>query len=645
MGKILDRVKGPADLREMSVGELKKLADEIREYITHSVSRTGGHLASNLGVVELTIALHYVFDFRTDRLLWDVGHQCYAHKILTGRKDEFAELRRRGGISGFPNPKESEYDVFSVGHAGTSIATATGMALSAQHNKTDEKIVAVVGDASIVNGLSFEALNNIEMVKRQMLIVLNDNSMAIDVTQGALARLFSRVRLSNTYDDVRRTTTTILEHLPVIGKRMEGALENFKKAVRMAITPSRLFESMDIAYFGPVDGHDIGSLIQLFKGMSHVPWPGILHVYTKKGKGFTPADDDPRKFHSTGPFEINGEEASVKAGKRTYTSAFSDALIDVAGRDEKVVAITAAMPDGTGLVEFRQKYPERCYDVGIAEGFAVDMAAGLARGGLKPVVCIYSTFLQRAFDQIFQEVALQNLGVVFCVDRCGLVGSDGPTHHGLMDIGYLRMLPNMVVMAPASECEMREAIAFAVSRGGPAAIRYPRDVVPNGVIEGATRDKPFEPGKSVVVREGSGAVVIVALGSVVGEAVAAAEALADKNIDVSVVNARFAKPIDEAIIGYLREGKSVVTVEDHGLACGFGSAVMEEAARAGVWCNNISAGGTAGRIVNLGTGDYFVDVDSRSRQMEEVGISSGRIAEAVEKLMCSISNQKVENSR
>jgi len=319
MAKLLDNVNRPEDLRQLSMDQLKDLADEIRELITHSVSQTGGHLASNLGIVELTIALHYVFDFKTDRLLWDVGHQCYAHKILTGRKERFSRLRRRGGISGFPNPAESEYDVFSVGHAGTSIATALGMALGAQHNGTDEKIVAVVGDASIVNGLSFEALNNLGLVKRQMLIVLNDNSMAIDVTQGAIAKFLSKVRLSHTYDDLRRTTNAILEHLPVIGRRMEDALENFKKAVRMAISPSRLFESLNIPYFGPVDGHDIASLIKLFKAMSELQWPAILHVYTRKGKGFTPADDNPRKFHSTGPFEINGQAASLVAGRRTYT--------------------------------------------------------------------------------------------------------------------------------------------------------------------------------------------------------------------------------------------------------------------------------------------------------------------------------------
>ncbi len=645
MTKILDKVNSPDDVRQLSVDQLKALADEIREFITHSVSQTGGHLASNLGMVEVAIALHYVFDFKKDKLLWDVGHQCYTHKILTGRKDRFAALRRRDGISGFPNPAESEYDLFTVGHAGTSIATALGMALGAQHNGTDEKIVAIVGDASIVNGLSFEALNNLDLVKRQMLIVLNDNSMAIDVTQGAIAKFLSKVRLSQTYDDIRRTTNIILEHLPVIGKRMEGALENFKKAVRMAISPSRLFESLNIPYFGPVDGHDIGSLIKLFGGMSHLQWPGILHVYTKKGKGFTPADDNPRKFHSTGPFEINGEAASLVKGKRSFTQAFGDALVELARADERVVAITAAMPDGTGLVKFRKMFPDRCYDVGIAESVAVDTAAGLARQGLRPVVCIYSTFLQRSYDQIFQEVALQNLPVIFCVDRSGLVGNDGSTHHGLMDIGFMRMLPNMVLVSPAGEFEIKDALTFALSHAGPVAIRYPKDVVPNGQIEQATSEKPFQLGKSVTVRQGRDNIAIVGLGSVLAEALAAAERLADKNIDVTVINARFAKPVDEDIVALVMEGTHIITVEDHTLAGGFGSAVLEAAAGKTLKGDCSAVVPTRGTIITLGAGDYFIGVDSRAAQMDEIGISAAKIAETVEKLLDRINNQAIGNSR
>ncbi len=645
MAKLIDNVNRPEDLRQLSVEQLKALADEIRDLITQSVSQTGGHLASNLGIVEVAIALHYVFDFRVDRLLWDVGHQCYAHKILTGRKDRFARLRRRDGISGFPNPKESEYDVFSVGHAGTSIATALGMALGAQHKKTNEKIVAVVGDASIVNGLSFEALNNLGLVKRQMLIVLNDNSMAIDVTQGAIAKFLSKVRLSHTYDDLRRTTNTILEHLPVVGRPMEGALENFKKALRMAISPSRLFESLNIPYFGPVDGHDITALIKLFKGMGELEWPGILHIYTKKGKGFSPADDNPRKFHSTGPFEINGTGASLMQGHRTYTEAFAETLVSAAETDNRIVAITAAMSDGTGLVRFREKFPDRFYDVGIAESVAVDTAAGLARQGFKPVVCIYSTFLQRSFDQIFQEVALQNLPVVFCIDRGGLVGDDGPTHHGMLDIGFLRMLPNMVLISPASEYEIKEALRFALSSASPVAIRYPRDTVPNGQIEAATSGQPFESGKGVSMRQGRDNIVIAALGSVLAEAMSAAQILADNGIDVSVINARFAKPLDQRLIDMVREGKHLITVEDHGVATGFGSAVLESAAASILQmdCNGSSL--QRGAIITLGGPDYYIEADSRAAQKDEIGISARRIAAVVEKVAAAISHQPLQNSR
>jgi 1-deoxy-D-xylulose-5-phosphate synthase len=629
MTEFLDKINGPEDLRSLSATDLTALAGEIREYITHSVSRAGGHLASSLGVVELAIAMHYVFDFKKDRLLWDVGHQCYAHKIITGRKEQFAALRKRGGISGFPSPAESEYDPFYVGHAGTSIATAIGMALGAQYNKTDEKIVVLVGDASIVNGLSFEALNNLGLVKRQLLILLNDNSMAIDVTQGAIAKFLSKVRLSHTYEDLRRRTGNILEHLPVFGKRMEEAIENFKKTLRMAITPSRLFESLNIPYFGPVDGHDIGSLIQLFGAMNHLDRPAILHVYTKKGKGFTPAGDDPCKFHSTGPFELNGKVTIFPEKGRTFTEAFADAIVALAEKDERIVAITAAMSDGTGLGKFRNRFADRYFDVGIAESAAVDIAAGLAKQGRKPVVCIYSTFLQRGFDQIFQEVALQNLPVVFCIDRSGVVGDDGPTHHGMMDIGFLRMLPNMILVAPASESEVRAALDFAVGMDRPVAIRYPRDVVPDSQGAPAGCESPFELGKSVTVRRGDSDIVIVALGGILSEAVKAADILAAENIDVSIVNARFAKPIDDEIVSLFYNKKNIITVEEHYLACGFGSALLEAVAEKSRQLSQDISSAATGTIVPLGGPDRFIQVGSRRIQLDEMGTSAGRIAETV----------------
>jgi 1-deoxy-D-xylulose-5-phosphate synthase len=625
--EILDKINSPTDLKQLSTEELNKLAPELRAYITQSVSRTGGHLASNLGVVELTIAMHYVFDFSTDRLLWDVGHQCYAHKILTGRRKAFEKLRQKDGVSGFPNPAESPYDQFAVGHAGSSIPTALGLALASQRLGTKEKIVAFVGDASIVNGLNFEALNNLGLVKRQLLIVLNDNSMAIDTTQGAIAQFLVRVRLSHTYEDLRRTTNRILEHLPVFGKKMEDALENFKRTVRMAITPNRLFESLNIPYFGPVDGHDIGSLIQLFKAVSHLETPAILHVYTKKGRGFSPADDDPTRFHSTGPFEINGERSEKSPAGKSFTECFSEAIVELAKENEKIIAITAAMSDGTGLAAFRQEFGDRYYDVGIAESAAVDIAAGQAKLGLKPFVCIYSTFLQRSFDQIFQEVALQNLPVVFCIDRAGLVGADGPTHHGLMDIGFLRAMPNMVLVSPANGIELKSALKFAADSACPVAIRYPKDYVDDSTCADIF-SSPFEVGKSIILRQGKRQgkkkLVLVAYGSMALEALKAAQMLASDNIDITVINARFAKPIDKKIISLLADGLCIITIEDHAIAGGFGSAVLEAAAKAGL---------NTAKITVLGVDDEFVQVDKRSEQFKQCGLSAQKIAETAKKVL------------
>jgi len=645
MGKLLEKVNSPADVRRLSVFQLKDLAEEIRQFILGSVSKTGGHLASNLGAVELTLALHCVFDFQQDKLLWDVGHQCYTHKIITGRKDRFKNLRRPGGISGFPNPAESEYDQFTVGHAGTAIATAIGMALGEQiaHSNSSErtgqklnakrsainanKIVAVVGDASIVNGASFEALNNLGLVKRQLLIVLNDNSMAIDATVGAVAKYFSRVRLSHTYEDLRKTTSNILEHMPVIGKSVEEAIERIKKSIRMALPASQMFESLNIPYFGPVDGHDIGPLVQLFEALSELNHPAILHVYTKKGKGFRPADRGPSKFHSTGPFKIDGDtvQSTSAPSRRSFTSAFGEHLTELAQKDKRIVAITSAMCDGTGLVEFRKKFADRFYDVGIAESAAVDIAAGLAKDGLKPVVCIYSTFLQRSFDQVFQDVALQNLAVVFCIDRAGVVGSDGPTHHGLMDIGFLRMMPNMVLTAPANDIEMKLALEFALNEDRPVVIRYPKDLVPPEKFVRAACAKPFKLGKSIVVRRAkNSAAALVSYGSVLTAALEAAASLAEEGIGVDVVNGRFAAPVDQKIISLLDQGKGLVTVEDHTIACGFGSAVLELAAAKG---RSLKA------VRLLGAPTRFIGHNSRDAQLMEAGVNADKIAETVKKML------------
>jgi len=646
MSNLLEQINSPDDLKKLSVPQLQALADEIRQFILSSVAQSGGHLASNLGVVELTLALHYVFDFTENKLLWDVGHQCYTHKIITGRKEQFARLRRSDGISGFPNPAESPYDQFVVGHAGTSIATAIGMALGEElrrqkaenrrqktrdEKRETNKIVAVIGDASIVNGTSFEALNNLGLVKRQLLIVLNDNSMAIDPTQGALAKYFSKVRLSQTYEDLRKTTSNILEHMPVIGRSVEEAIERIKKSIRMVLPASQMFESLNIPYFGPVDGHDVESLIQLFRALAELNHPAVLHVYTEKGKGFKPADIQPSKFHSTGPFKLNGDKVEQDKlgrdiGRLSFTGVFGKHLTELAKKDNRIIAITSAMCDGTGLEEFRKRFADRFYDVGIAESAAVDIAAGLAKAGAKPVVCIYSTFLQRSFDQIFQEVALQNLPVVFCVDRAGMVGSDGPTHHGLMDIGFLRMLPNVVLTAPANEIEMKLALEFALGEDKPVVIRYPKDIVPPTEFVRAACSKPFKLGKSVVVKKTrDSTIAIISYGSVLTEALKAARLLAKAGIAVDVINGRFAAPIDEKIIDIVEAGKSIITVEDHHLACGFGSAVLELAS------TKTSASKLAAIRV-LGAPNRFIGPDSRDSQLMQAGINADKIVETAKEV-------------
>ena len=626
MGKLLDSIDSPDDLKQLSIKELTALSEEIREFILGSVSKTGGHLASSLGVVELTLALHYVFNFKTDTLLWDVGHQSYVHKIITGRKGLFKKLRQADGISGFPNPAESDYDKFAVGHAGTSIATAIGIALGQSQLEKDDKIVALVGDASIVNGTSFEALNNLGLVKRQLLIVLNDNSMAIDSTPGAVAKYFSKIRLSQTYEDLRKTATSILDHTPVIGKSMEEAIERIKKSIRMVLPASQMFESLNIPYFGPVNGYDVESLVELFKALSEMDHPAILHVYTKKGKGFEPASESPGRFHSTGPFSMNGDSIESGKGRRSFTKVFGDTLIELAEKDERIVAITSAMTDGTGLAGFREKFPNRFYDVGIAESAAVDIAAGMAKCGLRPVVCIYSTFLQRSFDQIFQEVSLQNLPVVFCVDRAGLVGSDGPTHNGVMDIGFLRMMPNIVLTAPADEADMKRALKFAINEGKPVVIRYPKDYIPIDGYDRSGCGEAFKLGKSVYVRRGDDAsVAIVTYGSILTEALKAAELLERDGLAVDVINARFAAPVDEELVELLGKGKDIITVEDHRIACGFGSALLELSAAK-------LPKRQRGRLVILGLEKRFIQHDTRASQLKQAGINADKIEETVRKM-------------
>lgn len=618
MTNILSSIASPADVQKLSVAELEQLAAEIRERIIDVVCRNGGHLASNLGVVELTIALHRVFDLRRDRLLWDVGHQCYVHKLLTGRNSRFDTLRQAGGLSGFPSKSESEYDLFNVGHAGTAIATAVGLARGDQALGRDRHVIALVGDASIVNGVAFEGLNQAGILKRQFLAILNDNSMGIARTQGGLATYLARFRVSSLYEEVKHKVANLLPKVPVVGKSMQDALEHLKQGVKATVSPYQIFEQLGFLYVGPVDGHDLPHLIDLLQLLKDAAQPVLLHVHTEKGRGCAWAAGDPCAYHSPGRLKIEGDSiVAVKSERKSWTSAFADAVIRLAQEDERLYALTAAMPDGTGLAKVRSVLPDRVLDCGIAESCTVDIAAGMARAGLRPLACIYSTFLQRAFDQVFQEVVLQGVPVGFCLDRAGLVGGDGAVHHGYLDIAYLRSFQGMVLMAPADEPELEQALRLGLKLDGPWAMRYPRDVVPDPFDEAP----PFLLGKCRVMCDGPDA-TILAYGSVVEYALEAARRLAAEDIFVSVVNARFVKPLDEdMVMTAITRGTPVTTVEEHSLAGGFGSAVLDAANRLGLPTEN---------IVRLGLApERFYEHGSRPGQLAEAGIDAAGIVAAV----------------
>lgn len=609
MSKLLDHIDSPADLNRLDRQQLNQLAQEIRAVISSTVAKTGGHLASNLGVVELSIALHYCFDGRYDRLLWDVGHQCYTHKLLTGRRTKFASIRRHHGLSGFPDANESPYDVFTVGHAGTAISTAVGLALAKQLRGRSEKIVAVVGDAGVANGLSFEGLNNLHLIKRQLLVVLNDNSMAIDVSQGSMAKYLARIRLTHTYEDMKHTAQNILAHLPVLGQPLAEALEHIRQGLKSTLWPGQIFEALGLRYFGPVDGHDLSTMIDLLNRLKQVDEPVLLHVITQKGKGFAPAQNNPRGFHSTRPFRLETGEVLAEPAGKTYTDAFAESLIRLAKKDQRIVAITAAMPDGTGLSKFAELFGERTFDVGICEAHAVAMAAGLAKEGFRPVVAIYSSFLQRSLDQIFQEIALQNLPVVLAIDRAGVVGADGPTHQGFMDIAFLRSLPRMVCCAPADAVEMEQALDFALKYNGPVALRYPRAMIPEelGLAE------QFRLGKCRTIREGND-LRIVAYGERVAASLQAAKLLASDGIEAGVINARFAKPLDTAAFKrILALGKPLLVVDDHSVIGGLGTAIQELAAREEI---------KNAKIITLGLPDEFLPHGSRRELLCKLGLDA-----------------------
>ena len=566
----LEKINKTGDIKNLTSEELKVLPDEIRQFLIDTISHTGGHLASNLGAVELTMALHLCFDPEKDKIIWDVGHQSYTHKILTGRKDEFATLRSLGGLAGFPKRDESTCDAFGVGHSSTSISAGLGFAHARDLNKDDYSVISVIGDGSMTGGMVYEAFNNAATIKSNFIIVLNDNNMSISENVGGMSNHLSRLRTSSKYTGLKEGVQTTLEKIPGVGDHMVSGIRKMKNSIKSLMIPGMVFEELGILYLGPVDGHDVNEMVKLFHQASQYKGPVLVHVLTKKGKGFEPAVRHPSRFHGTDPFDKE-KGLPLKSKKPSYTDIFSTVMRKMGDRDRKVVAITAAMMDGTGLKRFHNIFPERFFDVGIAEEHAVTFAAALACEGLKPVVAVYSSFLQRAYDQIMHDVCVQNLHVIFAVDRAGLVGKDGVTHQGAFDISFLSSMPNMTVMAPKNKYELSDMMKFAVGYDGPIALRYPRG---EAIVAYKNYRKKIVLGKAEPMEE-EGDVLLFAIGSMVDTAMKVREMLLTKGIHVAVCNARFAKPLDEE---YLEKAagryKAIVTLEENALCGGFGEAVL-----------------------------------------------------------------------
>lgn len=570
---ILDTINSPADVKRLSIPELKQLAEEIRQFLIRVISKTGGHLAPNLGVVELSLALHRVFSTPKDKIVFDVGHQSYIHKIVTGRREKFATLRQYGGISGFPKCTESEHDAFGTGHSSTSISAALGMAVARDLQGADYDVVAVIGDGSMTGGMAFEALNNAGTLHKKMIVVLNDNEMSISKNVGAMSEYLYQLRTGETYNKIKNDLESWLKNVD-FGSDVLKALRRLKGSVKYLMVPTSIFEELGFTYLGPVDGHDVEGLIDVLQAARKINGPVMVHVLTKKGKGYKPAEESPNKFHGTGPYEIaTGKKITNPDAPITYTEVFGKTITELADTDKKIVGITAAMPDGTGLSTFAKAHPERFFDVGIAEQHAVTSAAGIAAAGLKPVAAIYSSFLQRAYDSVLHDICIQNLHVTLCLDRAGLVGDDGYTHHGVFDYAYLRSIPNMTIMAPKDENELRHMLKTAVDFDGPISIRYPRGSGLGVDIVEPLHTLPI--GKAEVLREGKD-VCIFAIGSMVQSALDAVAALAEQGISAGVVNMRFVKPLDtELLFKCAKKYGKIVTLEEGVLAGGVGSAVLE----------------------------------------------------------------------
>ncbi|MBD3175013.1 MAG: 1-deoxy-D-xylulose-5-phosphate synthase [Armatimonadia bacterium] len=621
MGELLNRVNSPRDLKDLPRGQLGDLAEEVRQFLIDSVSRTGGHLAPNLGIVELTLALHRIFDSPADKIVWDVGHQCYVHKLLTGRRDRFSSLRQTGGLSGFPRRDESEHDAFGAGHGSTSISAALGMAVARDRRGGNNKVIAVIGDGAMTGGLAMEGLNQAGHIGSDLIVVLNDNGMSISPNVGGVARSFHRLRYDPGYRRAKEHVKGLVSQYDRlgVGSAMMEMLGRVKDGARHLVVPGTLFEAFGLEYIGPVDGHDIEELLRTFDLVRDLPGPILVHVHTQKGKGYSPAESNAERFHGIQPFDVEtGETAASSGSGKPYTEVFADALMELAAEDERIVAITAAMAPGTGLLKFAETYPGRFFDVGMAEQHAVTFAAGLAAEGLRPVVAIYSTFLQRAYDEVIHDVCLQGLPVTFCMDRAGIVGADGPTHHGVFDLSYMRHFPELLLMAPSDELQLRDMLLTAIRHGGPAAIRYPRSA-----SQGLAIDRPMEPlptGAAVVRREGKDC-TLVTIGSLLHEALRAAEILAGHELEAEVIDARFAKPIDLNTIRRSVEKTGVlVTAEENALQGGFGSGVLEM----------LEAAHVNGLIAHrLGLPDIFVEHGETKGLRRRFGLDARSIADVV----------------
>lgn len=617
MPKILDQIQKPNDIKLIDKKEYKQLAEEIRYFLVDRISKTGGHLASNLGVVELTMALHLELDFPQDKLVWDVGHQAYTHKILTGRKEAFSHLRMYGGLSGFPKRKESDCDAFVTGHSSTSISAALGMAVARDLKLEDHKIVAVIGDGALSGGMAFEALNNVARLKSNLVIILNDNNMSISENVGGMAAYLGKIRTNRKYQLLKDDVENVLLKVPKVGKGIVNKIKQSKDSIKRLMIPGMLFEDMGITYIGPIDGHNIDQLRLALNSALQMQEAVIIHVITKKGKGYRLAEKNPANFHGVDPFYPKTGESRVKKVSSSYTDVFKTSLLELANKNEKIVAITAAMPSGTGLDAFRERFPKRFFDVGIAEEHAVTFAAGLAVQGMKPVVAIYSTFLQRSYDQILHDICIEKLPVVFAIDRAGIVGNDGETHQGVFDLSYLSNIPNMVIMAPKNGIELREMLSFAIQYEGPISIRFPRGVAYEGLEE---YQEKIILGKSELIYQESD-IVLLAVGSMVKIAEEVRIRLKEKGYAVSLVNVRFVKPFDEAFLCSLcEEHKTIVTLEENVSLGGFGQMVAS-------LLNNYDIKGV--KHVSVALPDVFIEHGTVEELYEKYGLSVSRIIEKI----------------